>query len=186
MCCTYPNSLYHPDPILHDLDVTKTIIGLKTTDLPPLNFPKETLSPTNKEGTPHIQSTFPIFEHSPPMTVFLDGVEIKCVVDTSVDAPIVFSNDSFCHTHWSYVPTFNIKGVGGLQTPHQVKKPIRWKDHEENTGILSPMIAEVHNTLWGWDHLTAIDIVLTTEDLASSLSGSSHLIPQSTSLYLQS
>lgn len=48
------------------------------------------------------------------MTVFLDRVHIRGIVDTGEDATIVSSNDASRLTHWSYKPGPNTKGVGGL------------------------------------------------------------------------
>ena len=81
------------------------------------------------------------------MTIHLDGVPIKGLLDTGAYITIIDS-DTTSNMQWEIIPGPNIQGVGGLQPTRQVSSSVIWQDLIGKKHAFHPLIADVPNEVY--------------------------------------
>ena len=94
----------------------------------------------------------PVFPHSLVVTIHLDSIPIKALVDTGADVTITTKR----FPYWRFWSGLSIMGVGGQQAMNL----------EGNQESLIPAVADIPHNLWGRDILEDIVSILTMNNCA--------------------
>ena len=81
------------------------------------------------------------------MTIHLDDIPIKVLMDTGADATIITKNESLRFPHWRFQSGSFITRVGGQQATKMTTWPVDWQDLDGNLGPFIPVVADVPHNL---------------------------------------
>ena len=81
------------------------------------------------------------------MTIHLDGIPIKDLVDMGADITNIDSATT-SKMRWKTIAGPNIQGVSGLQPTRQVSSSVIWQDLIGKKHAFHPLIADVPNEVY--------------------------------------